>query len=134
MGTKFRLTIVVAFIGMGSGVLTSCGEKEVNSPNADAEFNTIGVKDSFYDITEKTILVGKTVEWSWQGSIGHSVTGGTSANPDGSFDSGVKTMGSFSHRFDTEGTFRYFCKVHGAAMTGTIVVTVQPGDGYGDPY
>ncbi len=125
---------MIAFIGMGCGALASCGEKEVNSPNADAEFNTIVVKDSFYDITEKTIFVGKTVEWSWQGSIGHSVTGGTSANPDGSFDSGVKTTGSFSHKFDTEGTFSYHCKVHGASMTGTIIVTVPPGDGYVDPY
>jgi len=117
------LTLIV----IGSGLLTSCGEKEVNSPNTGS--SSIKVKDSFYDISKKTVFVGSTVDWSWQGNIGHSVTGGTSANPDGSFDSGVITMGTFSHKFETEGMFSYYCRVHGASMTGTIIVTEQLGGG-----
>ena len=122
------LTLIV----IGSGVLVSCGEKEVNNPGTGS--GAIIVNDSFYDKTEKTIFVGNTVEWSWQGNIGHSVTGGTAANPDGSFDSGVISMGTFSHKFDTEGTFKYYCTVHGAAMTGTIIVAVQTAGGEAGPY
>ena len=103
--------------------LRAAERKRSIAPSAGAGSNAIVVKDSFYDITEKTVLVGSTVEWSWQGNIGHSVTSGTSANPNGSFDSGVISMGTFSHKFDAEGTFSYYCRVHGAAMTGTIIVT-----------
>jgi len=118
---KLKLAIMRAIIVIGCVVLTSCGEKEVNSPGTGS--NAIGVKDSFYDITERTIRVGGTVEWNWQGEISHSVTGGTPVNPDGSFDSGIQAVGTFLHKFDAEGTFSYYCRVHGAAMTGTIIVT-----------
>jgi len=79
-------------------------------------------------------IVGMTVEWSWQGNIGHSVTGGTPVNPDGTFDSGIKSMGTFSHKFDTEGMFSYYCRVHGASMTGTIRVTAPSDGGNEGPY
>ena len=115
--------IYLSLIVLGCSVLMSCGEKDVNSPSAGS--NVIVVNDSFYDITEKTIFVGKTVEWSWQGNIGHSVTSGTAANPNGSFDSEIISTGTFSHKFDTEGTFKYYCRVHGAAMTGAINVIAQ---------
>lgn len=66
-----------------------------------------------------TINPGDTVVWNAvQGS--HDVV----AN-DGSFSSGsVKAAPwTFSHKFNTEGTFRYFCSPHqGFGMVGTIVV------------
>lgn len=123
MRNNLRLAKMGAVIAIGCGVLAGCGEKEVNSPGAGTGSNAIRVKDSFYDITKRTVLVGSTVEWNWQGNFSHSVTGGTPVNPDGSFDSGIKSMGTFSHKFDAEGTFSYYCQVHGAAMTGTIIVT-----------
>ena len=126
--------MVGAFIGLGCGLITNCSEKDVNSPGSGTGSNAITVNDSFYDITERTIRAGGTVEWSWQGNFSHSVTGGTPVNADGSFDSGVKSLGTFSHKFDTEGTFRYFCRVHGAAMTGTIIVTEQSDGGEDTAY
>ena len=117
----FRMYL--SLIILGCSVLMSCGEKEINNPGTGS--SSITVNDSFYGVTEKTIFVGKTVEWNWQGNIGHSVTGGISPNPNGSFDSGVLSMGTFSHKFDTEGTFKYYCRVHGAAMTGAINVIAQ---------
>jgi len=134
MEKKLRLVIMWAFIGIGCGVLTSCGESEVNSSSAGAGSNAIMVNDNFYDLADRTVLVGMTVEWSWQGNIGHSVTGGTPVNPDGTFDSGIKSMGTFSHKFDTEGTFSYYCRVHGASMTGTIKVTAPSDGGNEGPY
>jgi plastocyanin len=68
------------------------------------------------------------VRWTWA-SAGHSVTSGTvsgiTATPDGKFDSGVLISGAtFTHKFDTAGTFEYYCSVHFAAgMTGKIMVT-----------
>jgi plastocyanin len=69
-----------------------------------------------------SIQTGDTVEWDWvTGS--HSATSGVPGNPDGVFDSGVHSVPfTFTHTFDTAGTFPYFCLVHGAMMVGTINV------------
>lgn len=127
MGKNLRPVFVGAFIVVGCGLLASCTDNEVSNPDTSAVSSAIIVNDNFYSITVKTIFVGKSVEWSWEGNIGHSVTAGTSTNPDGSYDSGIISTGTFSRTFDTEGTYRYHCKVHGASMAGTIIVTATSG-------
>ena len=71
-----------------------------------------------------TITAGTTVRWVWVSGF-HSTTSGTCGNvctPDGIWDSGIRSGMTFSHTFNQAGTFPYFCEVHGAMMTGTIVV------------
>ena len=71
-----------------------------------------------------TIPVGGTVHWVWA-SATHSTTSGScavSCTPDGNWDSGIQTGATFDHIFPTAGTFPYFCQVHGAMMTGTVIV------------
>ena len=128
------MAVVGAFMGMGCGMLASCGDNEAITSGNGSQSNVILVDNNRYDPVEKTVSVGATVEWRWQGDIGHSVTSGTTANPNSTFDSTVKSSGSFSHKFDSAGTFTYYCRVHGAsaAMTGTIIVTTATGGG--DPY
>jgi len=67
------------------------------------------------------IAAGGTVTWTWV-SGSHSATSGTAPTPNGNWDSGVKTSGTFSHTFANAGTVPYFCTVHGVAMTGTVIV------------
>lgn len=69
-----------------------------------------------------TIKAGDTVQWNFVDSISHSTTSGACCTPSGLWDSGVKSSGSFSHQFATTGTFPYYCTVHGAMMTGMVVV------------
>ena len=128
------LAVVGAFIGMGCGMLASCGDNEAISFDSNTQSNLILVKDNLYNPVEITVSVGTSVEWRWQGNNSHSVTSGTQVDPDGTFDSGIKSGGTFSHKFDSEETFIYYCKVHGASasMTGTIKVTTPTGGG--DPY
>jgi plastocyanin len=67
-----------------------------------------------------TVAVGGTVTWSWAaGSIPHSVlsTGSPSFT-----SSSIMSSGSYMFTFGTAGTYSYACAVHGAAMSGTIVV------------
>ena len=77
-----------------------------------------------------TINVGDTVVWNWAaGSINHSTTSGTCSGgcaPDGIWDSPTQSSGSFSHTFNTPGTFHYFCRPHQAAMQGMVVVNPPP--------
>src|SRR3954463_532411 len=81
-----------------------------------------------------TIGQGDTVKWTWAGpDTNHSVT--AKAGQADSFDSDPgRTPSSldhppgstFSHTFNTPGTFSYICKVH-SFMTGKVVVNGPPG-------
>ena len=55
-------------------------------------------------------------------SLAHTVTSMTSGAPDGIFDSGLFLAGStFSHKFQSSGTFDYICIVH-PWMIGSVNV------------
>jgi plastocyanin len=85
-----------------------------------------------------TIHPGDTVHWMWPGGgLPHTVTSGTVPTADGKFCSnngaqsaaactglGYATAGpaTFDHTFATAGSFPYFCEVHGAMMTGMVIV------------
>jgi plastocyanin len=69
-----------------------------------------------------TIKAGDSVQWNFVDSIPHTSTSGNCCTPDGLWNSGLKTTGSFTHQFPTVGTFPYYCTVHGAMMTGTVTV------------
>ncbi len=84
-----------------------------------------GGGNTFVDATSgnstTTISAGQTVKWAWVGGL-HSTTSGNCCTPDGIWDSGNQSGGNFSHTFAAPGTFPYYCRVHGAMMTGTVVV------------
>jgi plastocyanin len=64
-----------------------------------------------------TVSTGTTVTWGNNDSINHT----TSADA-GQWDSGNVGQGqTFTHRFDSAGSFKYHCNIH-PNMTGTIVV------------
>lgn len=72
-----------------------------------------------------TIHVGTTVVWknNETSNIPHTVTSGTPNAPNGVFDSGTLNPGqSFQFKFNNPGTFPYYCRIHGAMMTGTVTV------------
>ena len=67
-----------------------------------------------------TVEVGASVTWTWTGSLSHSVQSvGSSTFSSSDIKSG---SGTYAVTFSAPGTYRYNCAVHGASMTGTIVV------------
>jgi len=78
---------------------------------------------------EVTIDVGGEVTWSNDDSAAHTVTGGSAADgPSGVFDSSLFMSGTtFSHKFDVEGEFPYFCMVH-PWMSGIVVAQAAGED------
>jgi len=70
-----------------------------------------------------TIDIGETVTWENNDTAAHTATGGSAADgPSGVFDSSLIIAGSsFSHTFDSVGTYDYFCMVH-PWMSGTVIV------------
>ncbi len=77
-----------------------------------------------------TVEVGGEVTWSNDDSAAHTVTGGGAADgPSGEFDSSLFMAGtSFSHTFESEGEFPYFCMVH-PWMVGIVTVGGAMMDG-----
>lgn len=71
-----------------------------------------------------TVAVGGTVTWFNGDTAAHTVTSGTTTDrPDGIFDSSLFLAdASFSHTFEEEGVYDYFCIVH-PWMTGTVKVS-----------
>jgi len=70
-----------------------------------------------------TVAVGSTVTWTWTatGSVAHSVQSErTPSFPSSAIETGDGN--SYSFTFTTPGRYAYDCAVHGAAMSGTIVV------------
>jgi len=80
--------------------------------------------DSVSGNSTTTINVGDSVLWTFNGGT-HSATSGSCAagcTPNGNWDSGIHSSGTFTHTFAAAGTVSYYCVVHGAMMQGTIVV------------
>ena len=68
--------------------------------------------------SERTIDVGTTITWINMDADVHTVT-----SQEAGFDSGAMNKGdTFSHTFNSAGTFAYTCTFHPAQMNGTIIV------------
>ena len=74
-----------------------------------------------------TIHPGDQVRWTWDSS-GHSTTSGSPGQPNNIWDSGIHNQGAtFTHTFNSAGTFSYYCIPHGGCcgMTGNVVVVAN---------
>jgi plastocyanin len=77
---------------------------------------TVDAKDLKFLPPAIEVPPGTEVTWRFvDGSVPHNVKG------DG-FASGTQSRGTFSHRFERAGEFRYTCDLH-AGMDGRVVVT-----------
>lgn len=85
----------------------------------------VSLRNIAYNPRAMTVHIGAKVVWTNNESsmIPHTVTSGTPGVPNGSFDSGTLNPGqNFQFTFNSAGTFAYYCRIHGAAMTGTVTV------------
>jgi len=86
------------------------GAQNVNAEIAGFKFNPATIR----------VKAGDTIVWTQQDSTPHTVT---SVSGSESFDSGsVRGGQTFSHTFNTPGTYEYECSIH-PSMRGTVVVS-----------
>lgn len=92
----------------------SVGQQGSPTPRPEVK---IMISDNAFSPAVVTVKAGSKVTWEWSGNNPHSVLLGGQ-------DSGQKTgSGTYERSFDTPGsTINYQCGVHGAAMSGKIVV------------
>ena len=113
--------------GYTTGV-TNPGTGGTPNPGTPATTNTVTLSDQTFQPGVIAVPKGTTVTWNWAsctdtggyggyaGCVSHSVT----------FDDGIasptQSSGTFNRTFNSTGTFKYHCAVHGAAMTGQVNV------------
>ena len=91
---------------------------------------TPGCEPNCFVPSTVTIEAGEAVTWDNTDTAAHTATGGTPTDgPSGVFDSSlIMAGGSYSHTFDTAGTYVYFCMVH-PWMEGTVIVEAEAEHG-----
>jgi plastocyanin len=91
-----------------------------------------------FDPEEVQVKPGTTIEWTWE-SDNHNIV--VDSQPDGANWEGTEgeasvtynTGHTYSHTFETLGTYEYACEPHRTAgMLGTVVVTENPDTGGGE--
>lgn len=98
----------------GTAAATSAS---TSTPGAGAKSASVTIKDFEFTPVTVTIAIGGAVTWTNDGPSAHTATA-----DDGSFDSGSLSQGkTFSHTFQTAGTFSYHCGVH-PFMKATVIV------------
>lgn len=114
-------------LGAAALVLAACSSDKAMSPSAGS---FIAISDYAFSPDSVVVPRGTIVEWQNNGPSTHNVssdsskwTTATLAPPTGSGGAyGGATSGqTFQLTFDSAGTFRYHCTIHGFA--GVVVVT-----------
>ncbi len=113
------LTALVAGCGKASSP-SPTGPSPTPSPSSSAVSIVSGAASkgaSAFAPNPITISTGMTVTWMNNDSITHTSTSDTGAWNSGSLAPGA----SFSHTFQSAGTFSYHCTIH-PGMVGTVTV------------
>ena len=118
---------LVIFISLFGFAMIACDDDDDYTnpmdPNGEPGENQVWMQGTAFVPSTLTVSVGTTVTWTNKDPVAHTATSGTPGNPTGTFSSGnLSQNGTFSHTFDTAGTFNYFCEIHPTQMTGQIVV------------
>ncbi len=99
-----------------AGASTNRGKPKTLAPVKDDE---IAIDNFVFSPPNRTVPAGTTVTWINRDDVPHRIASFTNAfNPGPTMD----TDGKFSQKFETPGTYKYYCTVH-PTMTG--IVTVQ---------
>jgi plastocyanin len=87
---------------------------------------SVRVQNNRFNPAETTVTPGTTVNWTWDACTDDGYGGQTCVDHSVTFDGGsgsaIQSTGTYSRQFSAAGTFNYRCSVHGATMTGQVVV------------
>jgi len=128
---SFSLLAIFTLIAISPSAFAEHGEGGMSATVENAAgSSTPGCEPDCFIPSTVVITVGGTVTWENTDTAAHTSSSGTPADgPDGVFDSSLVMAGaSFSHTFDSTGTFDYFCMVH-PWMTGTVIVEAEAEHG-----
>lgn len=131
-----KLSIVIAVVtlaacgGSGGGYNTDPGSSGNNPPPPpppSGSSNTVTLQATSFSPTTISVNAGTTVTWEWAPCTDDGY-GGTCPTHAVTFDDGsniasaTQSTGTFTRTFATAGTYKYHCAIHGATMSGQVVV------------
>lgn len=112
--------------GGGAGGGNATGPGTPPNGNTAPPPNGISVTNNAYTPDSMAVAVGATVNWTWNTCTGDVYSGQSCVAHSVTFDDGTASAtqqkGTFTRSFTAAGTYTYHCAVHGAAMSGKIVV------------
>lgn len=121
--------ILSVVIIMAVAVIAGCSKNNsysnpVSNPSgASPGPNEVWMQGMSFNPATKTVTAGTTITWINKDNYAHTVTSGVPGAPDGLFNSGnINSGGSFSYKFNTSGTIKYYCIIHSPMMTATMTV------------
>jgi plastocyanin len=96
----------------------STGNTQAQTGPAQTVPNTVTIKDFAFTPSTMTVKAGTTVAWTNLDSAPHTIV----SDSGGEISSETLSNGqSYTHTFNTQGTFKYHCGIH-SSMKGTIIV------------
>lgn len=118
--TAFPIAILV-LSACGGGATAPTGAPATTAAAAAA--SAVTVQAFSFKPASLEVKPGTKVTWTNQDGTSHTTTSGAPGAKDGKWDGPLASSGgTFSFTFAQAGTFAYFCSIHGASMTGTVVV------------
>ena len=118
-----KKTLALTLAALAILAVPACSSEDETTPPDDSDVVAVQVTSNTFNPATVRIKVGQTVRWTWGGGS-HDVVSGTSCTDDGKFKSGAPMSGgTFEHKFETAGTYPYFCTPHCTmGMTGEVIV------------
>jgi plastocyanin len=119
-------------LALAALLVVAAQSRAQESPSEVDDGGTVSAIDNLFTPEIIRIETGQRVTWTMDGRSAHTVEADDGAWASGNLASGAE----FTHRFDREGVFPFFCRYHGksgAGMAGTVVVGDAPLPGGGAP-
>jgi plastocyanin len=124
--SAFLVTAMVACGGGGSSSSNGVTDPGPPTPPVNSSTTMLTVSNDKFTPAHDSVGVGAALVWSWNSCTGDGYGGSTCTSHSVTFDDGpssaIQSSGTFARTFTSAGTYTYHCKVHGSAMTGTILV------------
>ena len=120
-----RACLLALTLGVGAAACGGdAGNQRADAPTSAPQATRVKVALFRFQPGTLQVPAGTSVTWHNDDAIAHTVTAGDPGQPSGDFDKELPDKGaSASVRFDSPGTFQYFCARHPEAMRGEIKVT-----------
>lgn len=113
-----RLTVRAVRLALAASGLLFIGVASSASAAPGAATSAVSIQNFMFVPATVTIAAGDSVRWTNLDAAPHSAVG-----QGGSFSTGALAKDqSATIAFNSAGTFPYICGIHGASMSGTIVV------------
>ena len=112
------IVAIILIIGAIIFISSNKGDSGGNTGQANSQANNINIQNFAFSPSTLTIRQGDNVIWTNQDSAGHTVTSDSGSELNSEL---LGKSESYSHTFNTAGTFEYHCKPH-PYMKAKIIV------------